>query len=192
MAPPDFVAPDWTEPIDIEAYVRACGPEQRVRGLFFEAAHKVAVRSGLPIPAARRIAFKDYPVADYVRLIGTWAATPGLGVSPRQFLRTVGHDAFPGFRSTVAGKVLLAAAGGGIEDVLGVSGRAYSISITQGSLVPRVGQGSAELQLRQIPTFADSFHVGVFEGVLRGYGRQGTVSVRRHSLVDVDLLLEWR
>jgi uncharacterized protein (TIGR02265 family) len=112
-------------------------------------------------------------------------------MAPREFLRALGWEAFPGFRSTVAGKVLLAAAGSTLTEMLRASGRAYAISVTPGTLTPEVEAGRAVLALRGIATFADSFHVGVFEGVLRAYEGRGRVLVRRHSIADVDLLLEW-
>jgi len=191
LASPDFVTPDWSEPLDIEPLLEACTPAHRLKGLFFDAAQKVAARAGLSVPMARYMAFKEYPAEDYVRLVGGWVSTQRLSVPPRQLIRMIGWEAFPAFRSTVAGKVILAAAGGTVEDLIGSSGRAYAISISSGSLVPRVGTKRAELEIRGIPTFADSFHVGVFEGVLRAYEHEGTVRVRRHSPVDVDLLLEW-
>jgi uncharacterized protein (TIGR02265 family) len=191
MTTGSFIQPDFNEPLDVAPLLRVCTEEHRIKGLFFDAAQKSARRLGLLAPMGRYTAFKEYPSAEYVRVVAGWVSAPGLNEPPRKLLRMMGRDAFDAFRSTVVGKVILAAAGDGLADLLGAAGRAYAISISPGTLVPRVEAGRAELELRNIPTFADSFHVGVFEGVLAAYRTPGTVRLRRHSPVNVDLLIEW-
>ena len=191
MGTSDFVAPDFSEPLDLEPLLGACTDAHRIKGLFFDAAQKSATRLGLSAPMGRYTSFKEYPSAEYVRVVGGWVTAANLARPPRELLRSIGQDALSAFRSTIVGKVILAAAGNELRGLLTASGRAYSVSIKPGTLVPRVGERQAELELRDIPTFADSFHVGVFEGVLAEYETRGTIRVRRHSPVSVDLLIEW-
>jgi uncharacterized protein (TIGR02265 family) len=191
MPPADFTHPDFREPLDIEPLLRACTDEHRIKGLFFDAAQKSARRLGLDAPMGRYTAFKEYPTAEYVRVVSAWVTAESLSQPPRQLLRMMGRDAFDAFRATVVGKVIVAAAGDDLVDLLRAAGRAYSVSITPGTLVPRVGQGRADIEIRDIPTFADSYHVGVFEGVLAAYKAVGIVRVQRHSPVSVNLLIEW-
>ena len=187
----EFIKPDFDEPLDLEPLLRGCRNEHRLKGVFFDSSQKGAARLGLATSPKRYMAFKDYPSEEYVRVVGGWVTAPGLPRTPRALLRALGQDAFQAFRSTIVGRVTLATAGDTLHDLLNVAGRAYSLSIGPGTLTSRVGENDAELQLRNIPTFADAYHVGVFEGVLAAYRTKGTIRMRRYSPVNLDLLIEW-
>ena len=88
----------------------------------------------------RYTTFKQYPSAEYVRVVTEWVTARGLKQPPRQLLRMMGRDSLDAFRSTIAGKVVLAAAGDDVAGILGVSGRAYAISVTPGTLTRTSGR----------------------------------------------------
>ena len=67
----------------------------------------------------------------------------------------------------------------------------YGVAISHGSARAMVEGRRALVELRRIPTFADSFHVGAIEGLFLAQGQSVTARIRRRSLVDVDLLVEW-
>jgi uncharacterized protein (TIGR02265 family) len=187
-----FVHPDWSAPLDVEAYAALCSEPHRLRGVFLQSLVEQARRAGRELPSARRyLAFKDYPASEYLRLAAECARLVHPRSTLRQALRELGRDAFPSFRSTMVAKVVLAATGDHLARVIEAADKVYEVSISPGTARSRVVGDRALVELRDIPTFADSFHVGAFEGVLSEYRKTGTVLVRPHSLGDVDLLLDW-
>jgi uncharacterized protein (TIGR02265 family) len=187
-----FVDPDWDAPLDVQQYVDACEPGQTLKGVFMQSVVDRAARDGKKLERARRyLAFKDYLCSDYNLLAEECAGAVYPDVSLRTAIRRFGNEAYPVFRSTVVGRVIAAAAGDDVESLIGSADKIYRVAISHGRAEVVVESGRALVTLRRIPTFADAFHVGAFEGVLRVANRTGRIRVRRHSLVDVDLLAEW-
>ena len=60
-----------------------------------------------------------------------------------------------------------------------------SIRITEGS------EGRRVVALRDIWSYPDCYHVGLFEAAMSDYGHTGIVKVRSISLTDVDLEVTW-
>jgi uncharacterized protein (TIGR02265 family) len=190
--PTSFREPDWTAPLEVAEYVARCTEAHRLKGLFVQSVVDIAHRAGqAPGRARRYLPFKEYPCSEYIQVAEECARLVWPRHPVRQALREFGREAFPTFRSTMIGKVLLAASGDDLVNVFRVAPRVYEVSITPGSVRSSVEQGRALLELRDIPTFADSFHVGALEGVLETYHARGSVRVRVHTLFDVDLLVEW-
>jgi uncharacterized protein (TIGR02265 family) len=188
-----FIAPPWDAPIDVEAYV-ACAPRRAtVKGMFFRSVLEATRAHAAALEAERYTAFKDYPLTDYIRLLDRCAGAAFRTVPRREGLRRLGWEAFPTFASSVVGKVILSLSTDDFQLALRSVSKVYGVIGNVGGATAEVlSDGRALVALRSIQTFADSYHVGVFEGAMKSFGVEGKVQVRSHKLEDHDLLLEWQ
>lgn len=90
------------------------------------------------------------------------------------------------------GKVLFAVAANDFGEAVRLVGRVYRVVANPGRVkVAHLEPGRALLELRHMWTFADAYQVGVFEGGLTAFKREGEVQVRVKSLCEVDLSIHW-
>jgi uncharacterized protein (TIGR02265 family) len=193
MIQPDdgFALPLWTAPLDAEALIAQAPEDGRVKGLFFQ---DLIDRARVPLDGARPKyqPFIDYPLREFMAL----AVASARRVHPREPLRSglrlVGRGAYPVLASTLIGKTIFGLAGKDFGAVLEVASRGYAVSGTPGTakLADR-GPNRARVELRQIWAFPDSYHVGVFEGVMEVLHLKGEIKVRLISPCDADFELTW-
>jgi len=194
LAPPDgFVLPDWSAPIDVDERLARAPAEGWVRGMFFQGlADQARLGSGPPVGRERYTAFKTYPLREYIELLAAAARAVHPDVPLREGLRRLGHRAFPNLTSSTVGRVLFSVAGDDFGEALRLATNAFRIVASPGRVrVASLERGSALLELRHMWTFADAYQVGVFEGAMRSYRRQGEVRVLVRGVSEVDLWLGW-
>ena len=100
-----------TRAFDVEAYIARVPAHAMVKGMFWHDLEKVARSVGAELPPARRTAFTDYPLAEYMRAVADVArlATPSEPLA--EGIRQLGKRAFLTFSTSLTGRVLLAIAG---------------------------------------------------------------------------------
>jgi uncharacterized protein (TIGR02265 family) len=197
MPRPDagFALPDWQAPLDASAQIAQSPEHGTIKGLYFQALVDTAAsaRVTLSAPRSRYIAFIDYPLRDYMRLLVSAAKAIHPREPLRNGLRRMGHLAYPAFATTLIGRAIFGVAGHDFGTILSLASRAYSVSGKPVSvtLVERAATRGI-LELRETWNFPDSYQVGVFEGALLAVGLRGEVKVRVLSASDVDFEVTWR
>lgn len=124
-------------PLDTAALIAEVPAHCTTKGMFFEQIARPARSCGVDCQA-RYVAFRDYPLRDYMRLIADYGAARHPGMPVREALRRVGWEAFPTLMSSVAGRVIFAFAGRDVRSALRLAPDAYKHSLSQllGGLAP--------------------------------------------------------
>lgn len=187
------VAPPSQDPWKEYAARIADAPESgTVRGLYFAEILRLApmLRS---MHQQRYVAFSKYPLRDFMQLLIDAGRTVHASKTPEQALYTLGLTTYSTFASSISGMALLSSIGIDIERVLDLVSRAYPLALepSRVELVSR-GIGEAVVQLRDVWTFPESYHVGVWLGGMDILGLTGEVDVIRHNWSSVDFHLKWR
>jgi uncharacterized protein (TIGR02265 family) len=190
---PSYERIDFSAPLDVAAYARALPAGALARGMFFSSVIATTERlSGKRPNVPDYVHFKEYPILDFFTLVAKCAPLAFHGTPMREALRRFGQDVFPMLSQTMIGKTIFGVAMRDWPRTLDLASRGYPVSIRPGSarlleLHPR----SAIISLRDVWSYPDCYQVGIFEGAMRMFKLQGTIKVRRFSLCDVDLAIEW-
>jgi serine/threonine-protein kinase len=189
-----FRDPPWDAPLDVEACIARIPPGATMKGLFTSDLVAETLRRGHPLSVSRPryLPFADYPLVEHARILVESAHAFFPDMSMRQALRRLGRRAHYSFLRSLVGKVLWARVDG-VLDGLDVATRAYTLSSpTSQACLEETGPGRARVRLDGVHHFLDCHHIGVFEGVLRACGAEGTVCVREDRPGSGELLLEWK
>lgn len=188
-----FAEPDFSSSLDVQEHVALASRDATVKGAFLRGALRVAEeRRGEPpeLPTAVK-PFRNYSAGLAAEVLAACAEHAFPHVSLREALRRVGRTAYPTLVESSVGKVLLALTDMRWETALELVSRAYAVAGTARVTV-KLGDREALVQLRNLWTFADSYHVGVFEGAMDAFRVDGPeIGVRVLSPCDVDLRLRW-
>jgi len=191
LNPADFREPDHRAPLDVAGLIAEVPAQNTTKGMFFDPLARAARKYGVGAEA-RYVAFRDYPLRDFMRLIADYASARFPGLPTREALRRVGWEAFPTLMSSVAGRVIFAFAGREVRSALRLAPDAYKHSLSHCSVRSRLnGVGQAVLEYRGVWNFADCYQVGVIEGGCRAFGAEPSVRVCARGLADVDMLIRW-
>jgi len=188
-----FQDPPWDAPLDVAACVAAIPPEAKVKGLFMLPMVLELQRQGLVISGAREryLPFSDYPLVEHVNLLVESARLLFPGLPMRQGLRKLGRGAVRAFTDTTIGKVVWANAEH-LQGALDSVAKGYDLTIrpSRVEVVERAAT-HARVRLDHVHYFLDSHHVGIFEGVMRACGVNGSVRIRLDSATSGDYRLQW-
>jgi uncharacterized protein (TIGR02265 family) len=197
-----FGAPAFGADVSLEEYLALCPPDAETRGMFFESVQKLvetelrrtddALYAG--ITTRRWVPFKTYPLTDFLKLAhnATRIAFPRLAQG--EALRRIGWQCYTSFASSLAGRVALFAFGQKLDDLVASLPRSYALGLPGSRVkVHRLGETHARVELREVYSFAGTYHVGVIEGPTRASGRTRLQILTRplERSCDVDLDLQW-
>jgi uncharacterized protein (TIGR02265 family) len=189
-----FTPPDTGAPLDLDERLARVPATATVKGMFMQSvADEAKAVSGVAPGRGRWVAFKDYPLREWLALLVDCALVVHPRLPVREGLRRLGQNAYPTFAASTIGRVVMSVAGDNLAAALRQAPRAYSVSGSD--LTAEVGavtERGGLLHLRGAWDFPESWHAGVFEGVMRAFRKEGTVRVRVLSLCDVDFELTWR
>ena len=172
--------------IDVDFHLRSCPSHATAPGVFMQDVVKlVTVRNQHAgarlyegITERRWVGFKTYPLRDFMRLIVNASRILESAVPLSEGLRRLGRTAFPSLQATMAGKVVLFALGNRLEDAFRNASRAYKLVLPQAQVTVDVGEGRGTIELQSVYNFARSYHFGVFEGTIAGYGFRPRIKIR--------------
>jgi uncharacterized protein (TIGR02265 family) len=96
------------------------------------------------------------------------------------------------FFDTMVGKAIFAVAASDAHRIMKLASRAYDVSITPGEVtLTETTDNRVVVQLRDIYSFADSYQVGIWEGMMETLRLKHTLKIRSHSLENVDFEITW-
>jgi uncharacterized protein (TIGR02265 family) len=187
--------------VDFEAYLSACPPNATTRGTFFQHVCE-RVREGLGeapsalyegVPRTLWSPFHAYSLLDFMRLAHNAATLLYPDRPTAEGLRRIGWLSYKSFMSTMPGRVVLFALGNRVEDVLSVAPTAYRIALPASVLrMERRSDRRFYFEARNVHSFVDSYHAGVFEGACLAFGLKPIVTVHRLSrLCDANFELSF-
>jgi uncharacterized protein (TIGR02265 family) len=189
----DFVIPDPNAPLDLAERLAQLPAQATVKGMFFQTMSDQAFVASGQLPGRDRyVAYKDYPLREWIELLLKAARLTFPRVPVREGIRRLGQESYPTFTRSMVGKVLMAAAGNNFGAALRLAPRAFFLtSSTTRCQVVAMEETRAELRLVRAWDFTEALHVGVFEGTMRAFQRKGVVRVRILSLSSADFEITW-
>ena len=150
---------DWNAPMDPEAYLAITPPGLGVRGMFFQDLYKLLGES----PPTRIIAFKSYPLEDWMRLMLRAAQKLYPDQSLREGLRRLGYKGFESFARSSLGKVYFAFSRDFASAARSVS-RAFELVQSYGKFTTTMlDERNVVISMREVWDFCDSNYVGILE-----------------------------
>jgi len=200
-APPPLREPDFKAPVDVDAHLALLPPDATCKGIFFLDLVRLGATVISPselfhlagFPERRYVVFRDYPMAENLRL----TVAVALAVYPKQplgeGLRRIGQTAFDTVSTSLVGKTLFGVFGRDLEPLLFTGPRAYKLFLSFGEvLVEKSGPRTFRFHARAFPGFLETYQVGVVEGVLRHCGARGRLRVAIEALdrgtIELELL----
>lgn len=168
----------------------------RVKGWLMQSIVDNARRHGVDVAGDRKyLGFKDYPVREYLELLAEAAVRVRPGRPAEETLRTLGQGVFPSFAESLFGKVILVGLGKGHDGAkTGLRLITQVYKRTSNHAVARFSKPSdneAIIELSNVWSFPDSYHVGIFEGAAQGFQGRVTVEIRSRSLSEAVLYFLW-
>jgi uncharacterized protein (TIGR02265 family) len=162
-----------------------------VRGLYFTEIMRL-VPSMRGNSRRRFVPFSKYPLREYMQLLIDAGRAAHPTKVPAQALQALGLTTFSAFSSSISGMSLLSSVGVDIERVLELVPKAYPLTVQPGrvEIVSR-SAGEAVVQLRELWTYPESYHVGVWLGAMDILGIEGKIEVIRHGWCNVDFHVRW-
>lgn len=193
--PSGFEVPDWNAPVDVDAQLEQTPSDVVVKGMYFEGLLREAAKRDVEAAPGhpKYRAFKDYPLRELMKLELDLVPKFFPEASLREGLRRLGWLAYPILIDSMIGKIIFGVLGDDIAKVFKVSAKGYAVSINRGrAVVLDSGPDFARIHLTEMYNFPDCYQLGVFEGALRYYGREGEIVVRTMSDIEVELFVRWQ
>lgn len=178
--------------IDAEAQIRRLPSTATVKGMFleygFDYAKDKKSRQELSKEAAiadkRYTSFRDYPMADWLRLIPVAATAVHPELPEADALRRLGHGVYPMFTSSMIGKVVFGVLGKDPDRIFPMGYKGWQLSVNFGEITGRLLRPRTVVyEFKGVPLYLDTYNLGVLEGAIEVIGAKASVSV---SMKDVD------
>ena len=198
---PGFRPPNFAAPVDLEAHLALLPPAASVKGMFFldllaqaerlRSPRELAALAG--IPERRYVAFRDYPMADNMRLTVAVARILHPRLPLGEALRRRGQRALGVLLESHLGRSLFGVFDPDPEPFLLHGFRAYRLLIGLGEVsVERLSPHEYRLNARGMPLFLETYQIGVLESVLMRCNVRGEVLIAMDGLSDATVLLRLR
>lgn len=188
----DFREPDYTLPLEVSERQANCPADGVVKGMFFTSIVERAAARGGTIGRPRYVAFRGYPLSEWIELLPVAAELAFPHLTPREGMRRFGQEAFDVFTASTAGRVLFSMAGRNVSMAVELTPRVFDVVSSHGSVkLLEAEPGRAVFALRDMWDYIDAWHVGIFEGGVRAFGLDGRVRVRTHDMSNADLELRY-
>lgn len=169
IAKTPYHIPRWDLPFDPEPEIQAAPTHAMVRGMFFDFAVDRARRiSSKTVATQSRVAFVQYSMRDYMRLLADCAAISFPHESLRSGLRRLGTHLYDDFSDTMIGRAIFSVSGRRFDKLVAMAPRAYSTSYDPCELKTSViAPDLALVRFEPMHVFMDTFHYGAWEGAAR-------------------------
>ena len=191
--PPGFSLPDWSAPVDTEAFFRICPEDATAKGMFLQAMRDEVERQGKTLSLKGKIhAFRDYPMHKVMEIILETAELAFGRLPQRDGIRHVTRLGYTTFASTMIGRAVFQIVGRKVGRILDLSPKAVAYSSSVGRVVAAyVDETARVLRISDVYPFGEPFSIGMIEGVLIACGRRGYVAQRPLSLINGEFFVRW-
>jgi uncharacterized protein (TIGR02265 family) len=191
-----FINPDFSARIDPTEFVRGTPPEATIRGSFLASLLTMAGTSRRelsdPCKDKKYHAFKNYPLVEQVRLLPEVASVLHPNVSLGEGLRRIGRRVYPMFAASLAGRVIFSTVGHNPKTVLSAGVKAYNVSSSVGQVdVISLDEHHGHFRLDGIYNYIGQYHVGIFEGAVKGLGFEPSVLIKQESRISGEFYVTW-
>jgi uncharacterized protein (TIGR02265 family) len=189
-----FAEPNWDASIDFEARLAAIPPRAMVRGMFLQLLVQGLGDEAIEGVRDRRyIAFKNYPMREYVQLLAVACADRNSRMPAAQRVRWMGRAVYPNYAKTITGTAIFAVAGRNYRRVLELCPAAYRVSVEPAQVTVRsITDGRAIVELRELWNLPDLHQVGIFEGAMQVCGASGQIRVHPIDFGAADFEITWQ
>jgi serine/threonine-protein kinase len=193
-----FHEPDFEAPIDLEAHLACVPVEATCKGLFLldllQHAARVASEQEVfrvaQIPERRYVGFRDYPVAESLRLVVAAARVLYPRYTLGEGLRRAGQAGFDALLATHVGRAVFGVLDRDAELVLLAGPKAWKLLLSTGNVTAeKSAYRTFTFRASQFPGFLETFQVGFLEGALRHCGVRGRISVALDDLATATIEL---
>jgi uncharacterized protein (TIGR02265 family) len=191
--PPEFLAPNDTAPLDVEAIIAATPEDAGLRGMYYQSYLDELKKRGLPVdPKHRYAAWRLYPMRPWQRFMVETAGRLYPELPLRGALRQLGLIAYSTFASSMVGRVIFGVLGKDVERIMRVASKGYEQSLSRCEVdVVDVTRSHARVHLRGVHSFLESYQLGVFEGALVMCERRGDVHHRPIAPGEAEIFCRW-
>lgn len=174
-----FVEPRWDAPFDAEAEIDAAPSNALVRGMFFDFAVDRAKRAtNRSVASESRVAFLQYSMRDYMRLLVECSRAAFPDVTAREGLRRMGAHLYDDFLETMVGRAIFSVAGKRFDRIGALAPKAYLASYEPCEVrTTVVAEKLFHVRFEPMHVFLDTFHLGAWEGAARFCGTQAKIRV---------------
>jgi uncharacterized protein (TIGR02265 family) len=190
-------APWFVDPtLHLEQRIAGAPGSGLVKGWLFQSVLEQAAAHGATLDTLRRyLGFKDYPVTEYLELLAQAAVCVRPDLPAVETLRLLGHGVYDTFAKSLFAKVIMASLGSGHSGArTGLKWIAQVYKLTSNHAIARFHEPSetvAVVELEDVWSFPDSYHVGIFEGAANGFGGKVAAKIEPRSLSSAALTFEW-
>jgi uncharacterized protein (TIGR02265 family) len=196
-----FRPPNLSAPVDVARHLAALPPGAMVKGMFFNdllalaakvrTPHQLAVEAG--IEERRYVAFRDYPLADNLRLTVAVAEVVHARLPLGEALERIGRRAPGIFLDSHIGRTVFGVLGRDTELLILHAPRAYRVIFGFGRVeTERTGPSEYMLRVRGMPIFTETYQMGVLASVLELCRARADIAVRMSGIADADVRVRLR
>lgn len=196
-----FRPPNLGASVDVAGHLAALPPGAMVKGMFFNdllalaaklrTPHELSLQAG--IEERRYVAFRDYPLADNLRLTVAVAEAVHARLPLGEALERIGRRAPGIFLDSHIGRTVFGVLGRDPELLILHAPRAYRVIFGFGHVeTERTGQGEFLVRVRGMPIFTETYQMGVLASVLELCRARAEVAVRMSGIADADVRLRLR
>ena len=188
-----YEEPDWSKPVDFTARVAAIPEGAVIRGMFLQVLwDALTLELNGRLRARRYVAFKNYPMREYVELLG-FASEQARATRPADYMRRLGRLIYPNYVKTISGSAIFAVAGHDFGRVIEASPTAYKVGLSPASIViRRIEHNHAQVELRNVFNLPDFHQVGIWEGAMKVCGVSGTIKTHVIDFGATDFDVYWQ
>ena len=200
-APPPATGPSerpWLSEPSLRLRERLAGvpPDGLVKGWLIHSIVENAKRSGVELTIEKKfLTFRDYPMREYLELLGQAAVRVEPDRPPLETLRELGRGVYSTFSKSLFGKVIIAGLGdghAGARTGLRWISRVYKMTSNHTAVdFAESSEDTSVVTLTNVWSFPDAYHVGIFEGAARAFGGNVSVQVSSASLSSATLTFTW-
>jgi uncharacterized protein (TIGR02265 family) len=164
-----------------------------ISGVYVVGLHRALRKAGVPFAKPDEVrGLHYYPLREFMQTLIESAALLSPNLALRDGLTRLGLMVIPNFAESFGGKVLMSLGECSWEMALSCVTRGYQLSLRPGrARVVDIRKGHAEVELRDVWNFGDSYQVGVLQGLMNWYRINGTVTPEVISPSHTMLHMDW-
>jgi len=190
---PPFREPEFGGAVDLEAHLALLPLDATCKGMFFNdllrlgaaarPAHEILTLAH--VRGRRFIAFRDYSMHEMLRLMVAVGRVTYPHLPLGQALRRIGWTVFATVLGSHVGRTVLGVFGRDLPRMLELEPTVHKLLTSFGSInAEALGNGAYHIRVRDLPTFLETYQVGVFEGLLRHCGARGHLRIALEGLAQ--------